>query len=201
MSKKDENNSQIMIKNNSIQNINNNFNQKNKSNNILTDSPSTQFTVQIHSLNSNLHTKDKENKKNVNNKSRNNENDLVKYVNNDKYKIKRNFIYMTHNYSKSVLMSTPNIKKNNKNNYNNIYNSPYKQKNNRNSLTEKKINFSKQIKKKERSNNNIKNNNIEEKKIIDNLIYKNGLIPEELHFFYVKILQRGREISKKFEGD
>ena len=201
MSKKDENNSQIMIKNNSIQNINNNFNQKNKSNNILTDSPSTQFTVQIHSLNSNLHTKDKENKKNVNNKSRNNENDLVKYVNNDKYKIKRNFIYMTHNYSKSVLMSTPNIKKNNKNNYNNINNSPYKQKNNRNSLTEKKINFSKQIKKKERSNNNIKNNNIEEKKIIDNLIYKNGLIPEELHFFYVKIIQSGREISKKFEGD
>lgn len=201
MSKKDENNSQIMIKNNSIQNINNNFNQKNKSNNILTDSPSTQFTVQIHSLNSNQHTKDKENKKNVNNKSRNNGNDLVKYVNNDKYKIKRNFIYMTHNYSKCVLMSTPNIKKNNKNNYNNIYNSPYKQKNNRNSLTEKKINFSKQIKKKERSNNNIKNNNIEEKKIIDNLIYKNGLIPEELHFFYVKILQRGREISKKFEGD
>ena len=205
MSKKDENNSQIMIKNNSIQNINNNFNQKNKSNNILTDSPSTQFTVQIHSLNSNQHTKDKENKKNVNNKSRNNENDLVKYVNNDKYKIKRNFIYMTHNYSKSVLLSTPNIKKNNKNNYNNIYNninnSPYKQKNNRNSLTEKKINFSKQIKKKERSNNNIKNNNIEEKKIIDNLIYKNGLIPEELHFFYVKILQGGKEISKKFEGD
>lgn len=201
MSKKDENNSQIMIKNNSIQNINNNFNQKNKSNNILTDSPSTQFTVQIHSLNSNQHTKDKENKKNVNNKSRNNENDFVKYVNNDKYKIKRNFIYMTHNYSKRVLLSTPNIKKNNKNNYNNIYNSPYKQKNNRNSLTEKKINFSKQIKKKERSNNNIKNNNIEEKKIIDNLIYKNGLIPEELHFFYVKILQRGREISKKFEGD
>ena len=144
MSKKDENNSQIMIKNNSIQNINNNFNQKNKSNNILTDSPSTQFTVQIHSLNSNQHTKDKENKKNVNNKSRNNGNDLVKYVNNDKYKIKRNFIYMTHNYSKSVLLSTPNIKKNNKNNYNNINNSPYKQKNNRNSLTEKKINFSKQ---------------------------------------------------------
>ena len=201
MSKKDENNSQIMIKNNSIQNINNNFNQKNKSNNILTDSPSTQFTVQIHSLNSNQHTKDKENKKNVNNKSRNNENDLVKYVNNDKYKIKRNFIYMTHNYSKSVLLSTPNIKKNNKNNYNNINNSPYKQKNNRNSLTEKKINFSKQIKKKERSNNNIKNNNIEEKKIIDNLIYKNGLNPEELHFFYVKIIQSGREISKKFEGD
>ena len=201
MSKNDENNSQIMIKNNSIQNINNNFNQKNKSNNILTDSPSTQFTVQIHSLNSNQHTKDKENKKNVNNKSRNNENDLVKYVNNDKYKIKRNFIYMTHNYSKSILMSTPNIKKNNKNNYNNINNSPYKQKNNRNSLTEKKINFSKQIKKKERSNNNIKNNNIEEKKIIDNLIYKNGLIPEELHFFYVKIIQSGREISKKFEGD
>lgn len=201
MSKEDENNSQIMKKNNSIQNINNNFNQKNKSNNILTDSPSTQFTVQIHSLNSNQHTKDKENKKNVNNKSRNNGNDLVKYVNNDKYKIKRNFIYMTHNYSKCVLMSTPNIKKNNKNNYNNIYNSPYKQKNNRNSLTEKKINFSKQIKKKERSNNNIKNNNIEEKKIIDNLIYKNGLIPEELHFFYVKIIQSGREISKKFEGD
>ena len=53
MYKKDENNSQIMIKNNSIQNINNNFNQKNKSNNILTDSPSTQFTIQIHSLNSN----------------------------------------------------------------------------------------------------------------------------------------------------
>ena len=201
MSKKDENNSQIMIKNNSIQNINNNFNQKNKSNNILTDSPSTQFTVQIHSLNSNQHTKDKENKKNVNNKSRNKENDFVKYVNNDKYKIKRNFIYMTHNYSKSILLSTPNIKKNNKNNYNNINNSPYKQKNNRNSLTEKKINFSKQIKKKERSNNNIKNNNIEEKKIIDNLIYKNGLIPEELHFFYVKIIQSGREISKKFEGD
>ena len=80
MSKKDENNSQIMIKNNSIQNINNNFNQKNKSNNILTDSPSTQFTVQILSLNSNQHTKDKENKKNVNNKSRNNGNDLNNYV-------------------------------------------------------------------------------------------------------------------------
>ena len=50
MSKDDENNSHIMIKNNSIQNLIYNSHQKNKSSNFLTDSPSTQITAHINSL-------------------------------------------------------------------------------------------------------------------------------------------------------
>ena len=57
MSKNDENNSHLMLKNNSTKNLNSFQHHKNKSSNFLTDSPSTLFTVQLHSLNSNQNSK------------------------------------------------------------------------------------------------------------------------------------------------
>lgn len=119
MSKKDENNSHIMIKNNSIQNLNNHPHNKNKSSNFLTDSPSTQITAHIHSLNSNQNSKNK-NRKNDNN-------NFVQYVNNDKFNFKGNFLNMTQNYSKYIL-TTPNVKIRNKENLNNTNNNIHTQK-------------------------------------------------------------------------
>ena len=52
MSKKDENNSQIILKNDSNQNLKKYFHHKNKSFNCLTDSQSNLISMQLHSINS-----------------------------------------------------------------------------------------------------------------------------------------------------
>lgn len=201
MSKKDENNSHIMIKNNSIQNLNKQ--NKNKFPNFLTDSPSTQITAHIHSLNSNP------NSKNKNRKNDKNTNEIVKYINNDKYNLKGNFLNMTQNYSKYIL-TTPNVKKNKNSifsytyddDYNNIY-TQKKKNNNTINKSDKKIYFMKPIEKRKKSygNKNNKNKNISNKDSLDDIINNSVLNPEELHFFYVKILQKGKKISTKFEID
>ena len=46
-----------------------------------------------------------------------------------------------------------------------------------------------------------KNKNIKNITNLNNIINKNIKSPEELHFFYIKILQNGSEISKKFDKD
>ena len=198
MSKKDENNSQKMPKNNSIQNINYYSHNRNKSNNILTDSPSTQITAHIHSLNSNQNSKNKNRK--------NNNNDLVQYVNNDKYNFKGNFLNKTQNYSKYIL-TTPNAKKNHRTDFSYIYGGGmniFTEKKNAdedyNNKSEKKIFFIKDIKKRKKSYE-IKNKNILNEKYLNDVLNKNITNPEELHFFYVKMLQNGKNISKKFEFD
>ena len=61
MSKNDENNSHLFIKNNSTQNLYLPSHQKNKSSNFLSDSPSTLITVQIQSLNGDQNSKSKDN--------------------------------------------------------------------------------------------------------------------------------------------
>ena len=71
MAKNEENNSHLMLKNNSTQNINSYKHHKNKSSNFLTDSPSTLFTVQLHSLNSNQNTKNNNNNVEKNNTNNN----------------------------------------------------------------------------------------------------------------------------------
>ena len=71
MSKNDENNSHLFIKNNSTQNLYLSTHQKNKSSNFLSDSPSTLITVQIQSSNSNQNSQSKD-KNNIENKSTNN---------------------------------------------------------------------------------------------------------------------------------
>ena len=198
MSKKDENNSQKMPKNNSIQNINYYSHNRNKSNNILTDSPSTQITAHIHSLNSNQNSKNKNRK--------NNNNDLVQYVNNDKYNFKGNFLNKTQNYSKYIL-TTPNAKKNHRADFSYIYGGGmniFTEKKNvdedYNNKSEKKIFFIKDIKKRKKSYE-IKNKNALNEKYLNDVLNKNITNPEELHFFYVKIIQNGKNISKKFEFD
>ena len=195
MSKKDENNSHIMIKNNSIQNLNNHPHNKNKSSNFLTDSPSTQITAHIHSLNSNQNSKNK-NRKNDNN-------NFVQYVNNDKFNFKGNFLNMTQNYSKYIL-TTPNVKIRNKDNLNNTNNNIHtqKKKNSENYIkSAKKILFVKpnQYRKKSYESKNNKSNF--DNNYLYDVINKKIENPEELHFLYVKILQNGKTISHKFEVD
>ena len=201
MSKKDENNSQIVVKNNSLQNLNYISHNKNKSSNFLTDSPSTQITAHIHSLNSNQNSKNKNRKNN----NKNNINDFVKYVNNDKYKFKGNFLNKTQNYSKYIL-TTPNVKKNNKENLSYIYNNniyTQKKKNSDNcSKTDKKIFFMRPIQKRKTSyESKNKKNIMDYNNFFSDAINENIANPEELHFFYIKILQKGKNISKKFDID
>ena len=201
MSKDDENNSHIIIKNNSIQNLNYYTHQKNKSSNFLTDSPSTQITAHIHSLNSNPNSKNKNSKKH----NQNNSNNFVQYVNNDKFNFKGDFLNITQNYSKYIL-TTPNVKRNNRDNLNQIY---YNQNNNIHTQKKKKSDdFNKSDKKiffvrpiqKRRKSYDIKNSkNIIDNNDLNNILNKNIENLEELHFFYVKILQNGKSISKKFE--
>ena len=195
MSKKDENNSHIMIKNNSIQNLNNHPHNKNKSSNFLTDSPSTQITAHIHSLNSNQNSKNK-NRKNDNN-------NFVQYVNNDKFNFKGNFLNMTQNYSKYIL-TTPNVKIRNKDNLNNTNKNIHtqKKKNSEDYIkSAKKILIVKpnQYRKKSYESKNNKSNF--DNNYLYDVINKKIENPEELHFLYVKILQNGKAISHKFEVD
>ena len=65
MSKNEENNSKITSKNNSTQNLKQNFHHKIKTSNFLTETPSPLITVQLNSLNSNKIPKN-ENEKNIN---------------------------------------------------------------------------------------------------------------------------------------
>ena len=44
-------------------------------------------------------------------------------------------------------------------------------------------------------------NNILDDNTINDFFNNNIENPEELHFFYIKILQKSKEISKKFEKD
>ena len=194
MSKKDENNSHIMKKNNSIQNLNYQKHKKNKSSNFLTDSPSTQITAHIQSLNSNQNSK---------NKNRKNNNNFVQYVNNDKHEFNGNFFNMTQNYSKYIF-TTPNAKKNYKGNLNYINNNIRTQKkkiSGNYNKSEKKIFFMKPIQKRKKSYEDRINNSILDKNYLNDILNKNIENPEELHFFYVKILQNGKLISNKFEVD
>ena len=64
MSKNEENNSHLIVKNNSIQNLNMHNHNKNKSSNFLTDSPSTLISVQLNSINSNKNSKNKDQENN-----------------------------------------------------------------------------------------------------------------------------------------
>ena len=195
MSKKDENNSHITLKNNSLQNLNNHPHNKNKSSNFLTDSPSTQITAHIHSLNSNPNSKNKNRK--------NNNNNFVQYVNNDKFNFKGNFLNMTQNYSKYIL-TTPNVKIRKKDNLNNTNNNIHtqKKKNSKDYIkSAKKILFVKPSQYRKNSYES-KNNKINfDKNYLYDVINKNIENPEELHFLYVKILQSGKAISNKFEVD
>ena len=376
MSKNEENNSHLIVKNNSIQNLNMHNHNKNKSSNFLTDSPSTLISVQLHSINSNKNSKNKDKEKNsfsikntsnqikrkkesnisdinTNNENNNNvslqnldniriklskissqfsantpkqlaniynqlcngrvdpgnivvkknlklrieeqtknsrqypykshrnkkDNELVKYVNNDKHNFKDNFLNLTQNYSKNIMFQSKsfvnidkknskmnlnkttnksynntNAKKNNKNavnnkkmelgalakSSNNLYKNYYSKNNNdnnnelnyiyNNKKTEgnvynnnKKIYLMKPIYKRKKSYENNNNKSIENsnsntnqssicsknrsyKNICDDNIlndFFNNKIenPEELHFFYVKILQNAHEVSKRFEND
>ena len=374
MSKKDENNSQIILKNNSNQNLKKYFHHKNKSFNCLTDSQSNLISMQLHSIKSYKNSKDDEQKiqnsnnnctsshniinnkniplQDINNirvklskissqfsantpkqlaniynqlcgskmdpanivvkknlkldikdirKSKNNKgdkserntkinNELVKYVNNDKYNFSGNFLNMTQNCSKFVLSQSNSFKNINKNNLEKGKNSPntkssynsnkknlyytknyinnydngniestdltksssnlysfYHSKNMQNKKVintsksqnelvlnnnnfpkgdkkfsedytdnnNKKIYFMKPIYKRKKSihnnksieNSNIntnqssicsKNNNLDDN-IINDFMNNNIENPEELHFFYIKILQKSKEIIKNFE--
>jgi len=374
MSKKDENNSQIILKNNSNQNLKKYFHHKNKSFNCLTDSQTNLISMQLHSINSYKNSKDDEQKiqnsnnnctsshniinnkniplQDINNirvklskissqfsantpkqlaniynqlcgskmdpanivvkknlkldikdirKSKNNKgdkserntkinNELVKYVNNDKYNFSGNFLNMTQNCSKFVLSQSNSFKNINKNNLEKGKNSPntkssynsnkknlyytknyinnydngniessdltksssnlysfYHSKNMQNKKVintsksqnelvlnnnnfpkgdkkfsedytdnnNKKIYFMKPIYKRKKSihnnksieNSNIntnqssicsKNNNLDDN-IINDFMNNNIENPEELHFFYIKILQKSKEIIKNFE--
>lgn len=64
MSINDKNNSRLILKNNSTQNLYISNHHKNKSSNLLSDSPSTFISAQIYSSNSNQNSykKDKHNK-------------------------------------------------------------------------------------------------------------------------------------------
>ena len=381
MLKKDENNSQIILKDDSTKNIKQYFHHKNKSFNLITDSGQNLITTPLHSINSYKNSKNDEKKiQNSNNNNNNNNtssqnninhvnnplqdinnirvklskisskfsantpkqlaniynqlcgtkmdpsnivvkknlkldikdiqknkknkggeserntkinNDLVKYVNNDKYNFSGNFLNMTQNYSKFILSpsnSFKNINKNNlatdKNSPNNkscyntnkkkfYYNKNYinqldnekfdstaltkssnnlysfsNSKNNKNKKiintsksqnelvlnnnnnfakgntkfsednsdnNNKKIYFMKSIYKRKKSipnNKSIENsnintnqssisskNNILDDNTINDFFNNNIENPEELHFFYIKILQKSKEISKKFEKD
>ena len=66
----DENNSNLLIKNNSTQNLYLSSHHQNKSSNNLTDSPSTFITVQLQSKNNNKNSKGKD-KNNLENKNNN----------------------------------------------------------------------------------------------------------------------------------
>ena len=87
MSKNEENNSHLIVKNNSIQNLNMKNHNKNKSSNFLTDSPSTLISVQLHSINSNKNSKNKD-KENNTNQTRN-KNDSLKDLNNIRIKLSK----------------------------------------------------------------------------------------------------------------
>ena len=87
MSKNEENNSHLIVKNNSIQNLNMKNHYKNKSSNFLTDSPSTLISVQLHSINSNKNSKNKD-KENNTNQTRN-KNDSLKDLNNIRIKLSK----------------------------------------------------------------------------------------------------------------
>lgn len=71
MSKNEENNNQIILQNNSTSNIRQYFHHKNKSTNILTDTPSTLISMQLHSIKSNNNSKNKE-QKHISSNSNNN---------------------------------------------------------------------------------------------------------------------------------
>ena len=60
MSKKEENNSRIYIENNSAKNVFYVSHQKNKSFNFLSENPSSQIIVKVHSLNSNQNSRSKD---------------------------------------------------------------------------------------------------------------------------------------------
>ena len=87
MSKNEENNSHLIVKNNSIQNLNMKNHNKNKSSNFLTDSPSTLISVRLHSINSNKNSKIKD-KENNTNQTRN-KNDSLKDLNNIRIKLSK----------------------------------------------------------------------------------------------------------------
>ena len=87
MSKNEENNSHLIVKNKSIQNLNMKNHNKNKSSNFLTDSPSTLISVRLHSINSNKNSKNKD-KENNTNQTRN-ENDSLKDLNNIRIKLSK----------------------------------------------------------------------------------------------------------------
>ena len=87
MSKNEENNSHLIVKNNSIQNLNMKNHNKNKSSNFLTDSPSTLISVRLHSINSNKNSKNKD-KENNTNQTRN-KNDSLKDLNNIRIKLSK----------------------------------------------------------------------------------------------------------------
>jgi len=87
MSKNEENNSHLIVKNNSIQNLNMKNHNKNKSSNFLTDSPSTLISVQLHSIHSNKNSKNKD-KENNTNQTRN-KNDSLKDLNNIRIKLSK----------------------------------------------------------------------------------------------------------------
>ena len=87
MSKNEENNSHLIVKNNSIQNLNMKNHNKNRSSNFLTDSPSTLISVQLHSINSNKNSKNKD-KENNTNQTRN-KNDSLKDLNNIRIKLSK----------------------------------------------------------------------------------------------------------------
>ena len=240
MSKNEENNSHIIVKNNSIQNLNMHNHNKNKSSNFLTDSPSTLISVQLHSINSNKNSKNKDREKissnntnnisnqikskkesSITNKNNNNDslqdlnnirlklskissqysattpkqlaniynqlcngrvdpgnivikknlklgnesqsnsnmqnscshrnkrnNDLVKYVNNDKHNnLKENFLNMTQNYSKYILPQSKSFvnldKKNSKKKvYNKSQNNTNAKKGNKNMTNNKRVELS-----------------------------------------------------------
>ena len=87
MSKNEENNSHLIVKNNSIQNLNMKNHNKNKLSNFLTDSPSTLISVRLHSINSNKNSKNKD-KENNTNQTRN-KNDSLKDLNNIRIKLSK----------------------------------------------------------------------------------------------------------------
>ena len=62
MSKKDENNSQIILKDDSTKNIKQYFHHKNKSFNLITDSGQNLITTPLHSINSYKNSKNDEKK-------------------------------------------------------------------------------------------------------------------------------------------
>ena len=198
--------------NNSLTNINNTSN--NNNNNLIKSSNSYINQTQI-----NLTTEKKKKKSNKKiNEPRNFSNDNINKNNkNNNFSSplsptehpKNIHVYVHQIYKRVDNNNNKNIRGNNKKNINknNIQTQSHQSENSQNAITtsqssigKKKIKNSINSSKNEgdiKQSSNLINNNIEN--IKNNMFNMNIDTPEELHFFYINILQNGKQLEGKFE--
>ena len=195
---------------------NTNFNYINY--NIYKNNYNKKKELMVLSKNNNTYRKENENNKinNINSFVVNN----IPTSPNSKNHVKSYFMNITNNnyIKKNIRMQNKttnigdknrSIHKSNKSNKNNINHSEKNIYFVKSTLQRRKTSFGKKnnaltINKDNINNRNSfspKNKNIKNISNLNNIINKNIKSPEELHFFYIKILQNGSEISKKFDKD